>query len=204
VESTRVTTRSPTSRDKRWLWRWYGSWSPARCVHSIDTHVSNPRSVTSVVCCCSFQFHLMPFVPFEVQVICVDWNSNHGRHVPSPYALGPPITDPVRHKIASLMLRALPPSCHHSHSLFLFSTLVLISSDPSLSSIFVRFLCGFPSLSDPDPSQPSYLPTLVWPSECLSERWDSCSRSSRARASSPSNDQVPILFVLEVMPEKLI
>jgi hypothetical protein len=90
--------------------------------------------------------------------------------------------------------------------------LTLFSSSPPwcssplilLSSIFVRFPCGLSSLRDLDPSQPSYLPTLVWPPERLSACWDSCSRSSRARAPSPSNDQVPILFLLEVMPEKLI
>jgi hypothetical protein len=144
-----------------------GSRSPARCVHNTDTHVSNGRSVTSVVCYCSFQFHLMPFVPFWSSSHCAHWNSNHGHHVPSPYILGPSITDHVRHKIASCVLWALPPSCHHST--------LLSSSPPWSSSPLILFFnlrsvsCGLPSLTDPIPLSPHiYRSSLAPPNACPS------------------------------------
>jgi hypothetical protein len=86
---------------------------------------------------------------------------------------------------------ALIPSFY---PLFLFSALVLISANPSLPSIFVRFPADSHLSQIPIPlSLHIYRSSLAPPSPrargnaCLSVKIPS-SRSSRARAPSPSND----------------
>jgi hypothetical protein len=86
------------------------------------------------------------------------------------------------------------------YPLFLFSALVLISASPSLPSIFVRFHADSHLSQIPIPlSLRIYRSSLAPPprppgggNACLSVKIPS-SRSSRARAPSPSNDQVYIV-----------
>ena len=95
-------------------------------------------------------YGVVPFVSshaiptFRSSSHCAHWNSN-------PWSSGSLSlrSQPTYHG----PYQALPPSRHHPTLFSFFSTLVLISAGPSLSSIFVRFPADS-HLSDPDPSQP--------------------------------------------------
>src|ERR1700728_1561534 len=104
-------------------------------------------------------FHLMPFLPFEVQVTVHTRTATMVIMFPLVAVLGPLITGYARH-------------CR-PHATILLS---FPSSPPWYSSqlvlLFPQSSFGLPSLIDPDPSQPSHLPILVGPppAEYLSER----------------------------------
>jgi hypothetical protein len=142
----------------------------------IDTHFSNGRSSTSVLRCCSFQFHLMPFLPIEVQVIVHTGTA-------TMVIMFPLLT------FSAHLSRTMPDTkLHLSYSGHCSPHTTILPSFPllrpgthlcqSFSPLNLRSVsCRLPSLTDPDPSQPSYLPILVgsppWApgrGECLSER----------------------------------
>ena len=138
----------------------------------IDTHFSNGRSSTSVLRCCSFQFHLMPFLPIEVQVIVHTGTATMVIMFPlltfsAHLSRTMPDTNCIFHTLGTAAL--IPPFC----PLFLFSALVLISASPSLPSIFVRFPADSHLSQIPIPlSLHIYRSSLAppGPGECLSER----------------------------------
>jgi hypothetical protein len=129
-------------------------------------------------------FHLMPFLPFEVQVTVHTRTATMVIMFPLFAVLGPLITGYTRHcRPHATILLSFPSSPWYS------SQLVLLFPQSPFGFLRTPISHRSQSLSaftSTDPRWPS-------PAECLSEHQDPYFRSSRARASSPSNDQVYIL-----------